>query len=1073
MARKTIKQRIALDGGKEIQRELEQLGEKGARAFKLLQEAANEVKGPQSGFVKSLEDAARKLDSLGRKFQSVGRQMQDVGKAFSTRVTLPIAGLGAGILKLSGDFEAAMNRIEAVSGATGDEIGKVRDLALQLGADTAFSASEAAGGIEMLLKNGLDLSQALGGATDAALKLAAATGSDLAGAADVATDVLQSFRLQAGEMGGAVNQIVGTLTASKFGFDDYRLAIGQVGGVAGGLGVKFEDLNAALASTSSLFASGSDAGTSFKSFLVSLVPRSKEAAAAIEQYGLRFFDASGNMRSMGEIAEELRVNLGGLSDRALSDAMKTIFGVDAMRTAIGLMRQGAAGVQNFRAQIAEGDAEAQATARMKGFNGAVEQLMGSLETLANRVADAGLLQWATDLVKTLDGMVDSFSKSNPETFKFGTVLAGVAAAIGPVVYGIGSLVAQIGFASLGFAQIGRMIAGVRAGLISLGALLATAGWVGAIAVIGGGIAAWAMSTDSATAAMQQHEGVVGRVEEAYRKAGLEVAKMTQEVRDRLLIEARDSLNKTSKELASALEDARAELLQWDGSINAIAAPMFALVRQFANGTITVAEFQSTVLRLGALDPRLGKLAGQMAEVTDNAAKLSLAVTKDADSIAWLEGRMSDAQFRAKYFADEQRVAAAETTRAGAAANETARQVEELGKTITVHSSGASGPVKQTFELVDGVARATAESRKQLDELGGGADQTAARIGALADGIVQVPEALKGQPAPAEVLTRGMDEAAAGLQQTFTAVPEQARAAIDGVISEVGRIQPAIAGALAGGTSDGPKGEERQQGGIAEALAAPFQEARDRISVILAEIPTLVGAVVNWIAQSASEAGGGLGEALVAPFADAGERITDILERMTATVARQFEAMLASVRAMVQEMRSQVANLEALAARAAAARAEAGSGGGSGSGRRFAGGGQVSGPGTATSDSILAWLSDGEYVIRAAAVQKYGSGLLAALNGLRLPKDFFKGFALGGPVDLSGIAARLTGGMHVSSRLPALAAGGAVTATGGRPIMLSFDGASYPMIAPEDVADRLAKHAGRVSLRRAGGKPGWR
>ncbi|MBZ7921664.1 phage tail tape measure protein [Ensifer adhaerens] len=1113
MARKTIKQRIALDGGKELQRELEQLGDKGAAAFKLLQEAANQVKGPSSAFLQSLEQASQKLDAFGRKFRDLGQQMRDVGSSFTAKVSLPIAGLGAGILKVAGDFESGLNRIQAVSSATGAEMEKVRELALQLGADTVFSGRQVEEGMESLLKNGLALEQVTGGAIQGVTKLAAATGSELAGAADVASDTMQSFRLGAEQFNTSVDQIVGTLTASKFGFDDYKLALGQAGGVLGALGVSFEDFNTVLAATSNLFSSGSDAGTSFKTFMTRLVPQSKDAAAAMKEYNLQFFDAQGNMRSMAEVAEELRTKLAGLSDEDLSKTLTDIFGVDALRTAVGLMRKGADGLRLVREEIAKGDAEAQATSRMQGFNGALEQLGGSLETLANRVADAGLLKWATDLVKGLDGLVDRFSKTNPATFKFGTVLAGVAAAIGPVIFGLGSLVAQVGFASIGFARILDLIRAVRVGLISMQGVMLASGWLAAVAVIGTGIALWASSTDAATKAMETHEGVVGRVEEAYRKAGFQVAKMAQDVRDRLLLETRAALEETSKQLAESLSAARTELTQWETD-EAFAQPLLALAKRFSDSKISVEEFQAGVARLAATDPRLDWLASNMLRITDESAKLSGAVKEDADKVALLKGEMSDASFQARNFSEEQRAAAAAVSGAGEAAAQTTQKVEALGKTITVHSSDGDKVVKQTFSLVDGVAKAVDTSKKNLDDVGESADQAGKKIAKVkndvSDLIIHVPDELKSQASPAETLTEGLDqvgpavssavegskegiasvgeawkasgEAAAG---AFAGASENTKIAVDGVIAEVSRVQPAVQAALAGGAVQQP-GEEGQQqaAGIADALARPFEDGRDRIGVALQEVPIKLTVAVTAIQATIAEASAGLGEGLVTPFDTAATGIAQVLERMVSVVQSQFDAVLSAVQSAVAQLQSSVASLEALASRAeaAAARVRAAN---SDSGERRAnggpigvlhraGGGAVSGPGTSTSDSILSWLSNGEFVVRAAAVKKYGLDLLYALNGMRLPKKLLEGFAAGGAVDFSGVVSRLTDGMRMPRMMPALAEGGAVPAANGlRPLILDFGGERFETFAPEDVADRLAKHQGRKGLRKAGKKPGWR
>ena len=88
---------------------------------------------------------------------------------------------------------------------------------------------------------------------------------------------------------------------------------------------------------------------------------------------------------------------------------------------------------------------------------------------------------------------------------------------------------------------------------------------------------------------------------------------------------------------------------------------------------------------------------------------------------------------------------------------------------------------------------------------------------------------------------------------------------------------------------------------------------------------------------------------------------------------------------------------------------------------FATGGRVRGPGTGTSDSIMARLSNGEFVMRAAAVRAYGPALLEKMNGLRIPKfadGGLVGAAMSAPVgqsgrDLGRVDLNLPGGETIS------------------------------------------------------------
>lgn len=407
-------------------------------------------------FDKGLADAMKSL-------KGIGKSMQNVGKSMSMYLTAPILGFGALTIKTAGDFEASMNRVGAATGATGAKFQALEDLARELGRTTTKSASEAADMLEMLAKNGLSAEQILGGAAEAAIKLSEATGGELSKSADVATNVMAQFGKEAKDLGPIVDQITGVTLQSQFGFDDYALALGQAGGVAGSLGVTLTDFNASIAATSDVFNSGSDAGTSFKTFLLRLVPASDAAYEAMEKLGLEFFDAAGKMKPMPAIAQELKEGLAGLSDEAKNDALNTIFGTDALRTAVALGNEGAAGINAMAEAInKKGIADEQAAARMKGFNGEMEKLSGALDELKLAIADSGLLEAVTAFVTTVAEWVTSLAKTNPEILKWGTIVAGLVAIIGPVVLVIGTLVTAI-------AAIGVPIAAAVAGVAALAA----------------------------------------------------------------------------------------------------------------------------------------------------------------------------------------------------------------------------------------------------------------------------------------------------------------------------------------------------------------------------------------------------------------------------------------------------------------------------------------------------------------------------------------------------------------------------------------------------------------------------
>jgi len=399
-----------------------------------------------AGWKKGLADAQADAQGAAAKFKSVGGTITSIGAGLTAGITAPLVGIGAAAIKTAANYEAAMIKVKIATQATSDQMKSMNDLALELGKSTVFSASEAAGAMEELAKNGVSVENILGGAAKAAVDLAAATGSELAPAAVAVSDAMNQFHLSAKDLPNLVNQVTGAVNESKLDFADFQLAMAQAGGVAGAVGVSFKDFNSVIAGTSSLFASGSDAGTSFKTFLTSLNPTSKAAAAMIEKYGLSFYDAAGRLRPMADIAEQLRQKLGGLSDQAKSDALKTIFGQEAMRTAVGLMQLGSKGLDDIAAKIAKTDAAAQSAERMKGLNGQLEQLGGTLETLAIQIGQTGLLSTVTTVVVGITDMLDKLTEFSPAAAQVAVAGAAIAAAIGPIMLVLGPIISGIGSA---------------------------------------------------------------------------------------------------------------------------------------------------------------------------------------------------------------------------------------------------------------------------------------------------------------------------------------------------------------------------------------------------------------------------------------------------------------------------------------------------------------------------------------------------------------------------------------------------------------------------------------------------
>lgn len=319
--------------------------------------------------------------------------------AAATAAVGAIVGLGAGIVKTTMEaagMEQGIANIAAVMGATKEEAGQLKNLVMNLGIDPKLkvSASEAAGAVEMLARNGVQLDDILNGVARSTILLSNATGADYSTAADIATDAMAIFKIRADEVQRAVNGIVGVTNSSKFSIDDYALALGSGAKGASAAGVSFEQFNQTITAISSNFTSGRTAGTALTQMLIGLSPKSKAAATAMKELGIitaegqnRFFDLNGEVRSNAEISDILRQTLGRLAPEQRLTAVNTIFGVEAMAAINGMISTTTEQWNKYGAALSNTDAEGSAAIRMNTLSGALSILRGLVETLRIQIGE--------------------------------------------------------------------------------------------------------------------------------------------------------------------------------------------------------------------------------------------------------------------------------------------------------------------------------------------------------------------------------------------------------------------------------------------------------------------------------------------------------------------------------------------------------------------------------------------------------------------------------------------------------------------------------------------------------------
>lgn len=392
-------------------------------------------------------EAERALQSVSDRLGSFGKDAAKIGGLLTLGVTAPLAGVAHQALSTAMSYQSALNLMQAVSGATAEQMQQVSERAKELGADMslpATSAADAARAMTELAKAGLSVEQSMA-AAKGVLQLAAAGGLSEAAAAEIAANALNAFSLSGERATDVANLLAAAANASSAEVFDVAASLRMASAVFASAGVPIEELVAAIGQMANAGIKGSDAGTSLKQMLLSLQAPSNKAKELMADLGITIYDAQGAMLPFPKIIEQFSTKLGGLSQEQRNAALATIFGSDAVRAANIVLMQGVdAHERMLQAVTRQGAAAELAGARMRGLAGALQGLQSQVETVLLEVAEP-FLQTLEGWVRGLADLVPRISELDPNLRNAALAFAAVLAAAGPVILAVGALATAIGF----------------------------------------------------------------------------------------------------------------------------------------------------------------------------------------------------------------------------------------------------------------------------------------------------------------------------------------------------------------------------------------------------------------------------------------------------------------------------------------------------------------------------------------------------------------------------------------------------------------------------------------------------
>lgn len=412
------------------------------------------------------------LAAGGDATRALGDGIMQAGGALTMGVTVPLVAAGGAAVATASKFDDAMAQVSGALGDPSADMEGLRKLALQLGADTVFSATEAGNAMVELAKGGMTEADIKGGALAASMDLAAAGQLNLADAAATTVQMMGSFGLGAGDAARIADALAGAANASSADVSDLTQAMSQCSAQASLAGWSLEETAAALALFADNGIKGSDAGTSLKTMLQRLAAPTDEAATAMQTYGIEARDSEGHMKGVADIAAELQGKLGTLSEAERDMALQTIFGSDASRAAAIMMKTGADGLAKYTDATNDATAAETMAAAQKGdLSWALENMQGSLESAG--IAFGTALAPAVEVVAGVVGdAAEAFSSLSPGVQTAIAVVAGLAAALGPLLIVAGAVAGAIPAIQAGMTAMAVAMAAPAAPIVALLAGLA-------------------------------------------------------------------------------------------------------------------------------------------------------------------------------------------------------------------------------------------------------------------------------------------------------------------------------------------------------------------------------------------------------------------------------------------------------------------------------------------------------------------------------------------------------------------------------------------------------------------------
>lgn len=408
-------------------------------------EKSNKAIEDNEKYLKEAETAtdhcATSIDAMGKEVKDTAENIEDANKKTSVfgsvvKANLTSAAIISGVKKLGetakeatkyvvdigSSFEAAMSEVIAISGASGDEIEALTEKAKELGAETKFSASEAADALKYMSLAGWSTADMLSG-IDGILSLAAASGMELASASDMVTDYLSAFNMKASEAAKMADMLAYAQANSNTTAEQLGEAYGNSAAILNTAGQDIETVTALLEGMANQGLKGSEAGTALGSIMTQITQKMKDGKIAIGDTNVEVADSEGNFRDLTDILIDVDSALEGMGTQQRSAALASTFNKTALSGLNLVLNEGIDKIADYEEELrnSSGAAKEMSDIMQDNLKGDLDEASSALEGLGIAAYDyvdgpvRGVVQGVTGII---NGITDAITpqKSEIETF---------------------------------------------------------------------------------------------------------------------------------------------------------------------------------------------------------------------------------------------------------------------------------------------------------------------------------------------------------------------------------------------------------------------------------------------------------------------------------------------------------------------------------------------------------------------------------------------------------------------------------------------------------------------------------